>query len=829
MSQSSITSLCNHIASQLGLCTQADKSALGVILSDLEKLQQLLEQRPLDLKRAKTIQMCVEKTIFGELSLENLNTKMEGFIELLNTESAPVALSQQSSSSEAQSPHADSNDDLMDKFISSASATLEALEGQILELEKGDESVQGEIKRLLHSLKGECGVMDYATLAAFIHEVEQHIADQTIASDGLFTALDWLRAQFSNISTGKALQKAPELHLEPSQRAEQPQQPQTATFGSEQTEESQTLLTEFLVESFDHLSTAESALMNITEASDFRESINSAFRAFHTIKGVSGFMGLRVVQDFAHVAENVLDKIRHGHIEVTPEIAELTLASCDILKEMLESMQEHLGKPTWPLPPNYPAITQRLKKVVEKLVSVKAAEPLGQILKTKEGVDAKNIDLAIAQQRSGDGRKLGEILIDNGTAKPDQVSRALRDQKSSGHTKGFEESIRVPITRLERLLDAVGEAVIGHSMVVADPKIAAINDPALEKKFSRINLIMRQVQELSMSLRMVSLKATFQKMARLVRDLSKSTHKSISFITEGETTEIDKSIVEQIGDPLIHILRNSVDHGIEQDASERTAAGKPETASVKLRAYHKSGSIYIEVEDDGAGIDIEKVRKKAIERSLIDPDAQISDMEMYQYIFNPGFSTKDVITEVSGRGVGLDVVQRNIQGLHGNVEVWSEKGVGTRFTMRLPLTLAIIDGMIVRCGTERYIIPTLAILHTQIYRHEYATELMDRGRVIELRGMSMPLVDLAHLLDLRKEFIEQGTVLVVEDTRGRFVGVVVDEILDQQQVVIKNLGKGLGKTEVFAGGAIMNDGAISLILDVTEIISMQLDKKKEYA
>jgi two-component system chemotaxis sensor kinase CheA len=390
--------------------------------------------------------------------------------------------------------------------------------------------------------------------------------------------------------------------------------------------------------------------------------------------------------------------------------------------------------------------------------------------------------------------------------------------------KNIEETIRVPVNRIGQLVDSIGEAVIAQSMVNANPLIANVADQALSTKIAHANSIMRQIQELAMSLRMVSVKATFQKMARLARDLSKKCDRDLEFITEGEDTELDKSVVENIGDPLIHMIRNSIDHGIEA-REQRAAAGKNPKATVRLRAFHRAGSIFIEVMDDGKGLDKEAIYKKAVSKGLCKEDANLSDAEIFQFIFLPGFSTAKTVTDVSGRGVGMDVVRRNIEALRGSVEISSVQGKGTTFSIRLPLTLAIVDGMVVRSGNEKYIIPTLAILESLKATPEQIQTVMGKGKLISVRGELITLVHLGGLLQRSEEIwdVNNGIIMIVEDMLAKKTGLFVDEIIGQQQVVIKSLGEGMHDIPGVTGAAIMSDGTVSLILDVGGIGKLALE------
>ena len=359
-------------------------------------------------------------------------------------------------------------------------------------------------------------------------------------------------------------------------------------------------------------------------------------------------------------------------------------------------------------------------------------------------------------------------------------------------------------------------------MIYAHPAIAGIADQSVHAKVAHAAMTMRQIQEMAMSLRMVSVKATFQKMARLARDLSKKFNRDVDFVTEGEDTELDKSVVENIGDPLIHMIRNAIDHGVES-AEERARAEKSSKATIKLKAYHRAGSIFIEVSDDGRGLDRTAIFQKAVSKNLCKADARLTDEEIFRFIFLPGFSTSKVVTDVSGRGVGMDVVRRNIEALRGSCEIHSVHGKGTTFTIRFPLTLAIVDGMIIRAGVENYIVPTLAIIESLRPSADQIDTVMGEGAIIKVRGELIPLVHLASVFSNnggeKVDFLS-GVIMIVEDMLGKKIGLHLDEIVGQQQVVIKSLGDSMGDVPGVTGAAIMSDGNVSLILDIGGIVKI---------
>lgn len=379
--------------------------------------------------------------------------------------------------------------------------------------------------------------------------------------------------------------------------------------------------------------------------------------------------------------------------------------------------------------------------------------------------------------------------------------------------------LKIDALKLDELFDSIGELVIAQNYLGENAKIKAIADAEVSKTIENLSKITRLIQNRVMGLRMIPIRDTFEKMKRVVRDSSKKVNKTIHLSLEGEETEIDKTMVEALSDPLVHIIRNAIDHGIESSAQDRLSAGKSEEGRVTLRAYHRGGNIIIEVKDDGRGINKAKVYQKGLERGLVQKDEELSDAQIYGLIMQPGFSTADVISDISGRGVGLDVVKTAIEAVRGKIDISSEEGKGTTFAIVLPLTLAIIDGMIVRVNEKIYIIPTLCI--TESFRpHESSVHSAGgKEEFVQLRSELLPIVRLCEVLELdttHRPTPWESTLVCIENARGKFA-LLVDELVGRQQVVIKTLGAFLAKTEGVSGGAVMGNGEIALILNVEEL------------
>jgi len=385
--------------------------------------------------------------------------------------------------------------------------------------------------------------------------------------------------------------------------------------------------------------------------------------------------------------------------------------------------------------------------------------------------------------------------------------------------------IKVDASKLDNLIDMVGELVIIQSMIRQDPSLANLIQSKLSQNLSQLNRITSSLQKDAMSLRMVPVRQTFQKMSRLVRDLGSKSGKKVELALYGEDTEMDRKMVEEINDPLMHMIRNAVDHGIEKPAT-RAERNKPATARVELKAYHQGGNIVIEISDDGNGLDPERIRKKAVSQGLITAGQELSEAEILQLIFAPGFSTAEKVTEISGRGVGMDVVRRNIEALRGKVEIQSVLGKGSKFLIKLPLTLAILDGLVLGVGEERFVLPTFAIRESLRPAKEQIHSVQGRECMVRVRDRLFPLVRISVLFGIGNAVEDpcQGTLVLIEDD-SRQLCLLVDRLIGKQEVVIKSLGETFRHLQGVAGGAILGDGRVGLILDANGIFKMtQLEK-----
>lgn len=580
------------------------------------------------------------------------------------------------------------------------------------------------------------------------------------------------------------------------------------------------LLEEFVSESLELIEAAETALLALEVEPADRESVHTVFRAFHTVKGTSGFLGMTPIKELAHLAENLLSRIRDGKIRYSGGYADLALKAVDLLKELICQVQKALSGQPMRKPKDYDRLLENLANPdsVETQAETPSAVPLprlGDLLVSQGAVDRDVIeDLA---REAGSGR-LGESLVKAGIASASEVARGLRAQRALAEAQAIaDQNVRVRTDRLDRLIDMVGELVIAHAMVSQDETIQNGRNQELVRKIAQTGKIVRELQDLSMSLRMVPLKPAFQKVQRLVRDLASKAGKKVRLQTFGEDTEIDRNMVDVLKDPLVHMVRNAVDHGIEPP-DERAAAGKSEEGLITLSACHSGGSVVVELGDDGRGLNRQKIIEKAVAHGVIDSASGMSEQEIFSLIFRAGFSTAEHVTEVSGRGVGMDVVRRNIEAIRGRIEMTSDVGRGSKFRIILPLTMAVTDGMLVRVGEERYIIPTVSIVKTLRPEQSQVSTISGKAEMVLLRGELLPMFRLSRLLGVSgaREDPAQALLVILAAGETRY-GLMVDELQGQHQLVAKSLGNGIGKVLGISGAAILGDGRVGLILDALEL------------
>ncbi len=762
---------------------------------------------------------------------------------------------------------------IFSEFLARQEAAMEEMEAMILSLEKtADNDSLAALKRLIHTLKGEAALMGLEDVERLCHVTEDSLGVRSAGEmvDSLLQIKDWL-SQLFQCCAGKGPMPesmegivgrltGPQAQVEPAASSKEVASPAAsskeaaspaaavpeaaAAPGSGEAGcglgRDRALLEDFVCEAGEHLEAADVHLLALETNSQDKEAINAVFRAFHTIKGIAGCLGMDQIRSLAHEAESLLDRARKGELALTGAPIDVAFDAVDAIRGMVKALRESLASGNDIQPdvdaealkakivavmasPGAPLAARREGAVPRPAATAEVArEPrrLGEILVAKGTVTPQVVEQALDQQgRDEKHPPLGELLVQEGKAPAKEIAQALRAQ--TAEAVQVKEIVKIDAERLDRLLDTIGELVIAESMISQSTELRQGASQDLVRQLGLLDKITRELQETGTGLRMVPIRATFQKMARLVRDLARKFGKSVDFVTHGEETELDKSVVDRIGDPLVHMVRNAIDHGLEAAPEVRRQAGKPETGRIELRAYHKGGNIYIEIADDGRGLDRQAILKKAVERGLVPAGAELTDQQVWNLIFEPGLSTAKVVTDVSGRGVGMDVVRRNIEQLRGQCEIESAAGTGTTFSIRLPLTLAIIDGMVIRVGQQRYILPTLSIIRSVRPVREDLSTVLGRGEMLSLQGRLIPLFRLGRLFGIAgaESDATRGIVVIVED-EGRQIGLLTDELLGQQQIVIKSLGDTMQGIQGLAGGAVMPDGQVGLILDVSGLAKL---------
>ncbi|HTT20573.1 MAG TPA: chemotaxis protein CheA [Candidatus Binatia bacterium] len=603
------------------------------------------------------------------------------------------------------------------------------------------------------------------------------------------------------------------------------------------------IVKEFLVESYENLDRLDQDLVVLEKNPANRDTLASIFRTIHTIKGTSGFLAFNRLEALTHAGENLLARLRDGVLKLNPEITTALLAMVDAVREMLKSIEE-TGKEG---DRQDKELIARLTTLLElkpetaatqpetsKTASTSKAEPaaganLGEIPIRSGANLAGDAQTAVQQQHSADPRQVGEVPFDKGTVKGQDIADALNAQQQARGQNASESTIRVDVGQLDRLMNRVGELVLLRNQIVQYTN--STEDSELLGTSQRLNLLTTELQESVMKTRMQPIGNIWSKFPRTVRDVALGCGKQVRIEMEGKETELDKTIIEAIKDPLTHLVRNAVDHGIELP-DVRRAAGKNPEGLLFLRAFHEGGQVNIEVTDDGAGLDYERIRNKAIQKALISADqaARMTEREVTNLIFLPGFSTAEKVSNVSGRGVGMDVVKTNIEKIGGMVDVQARPGLGSTVRMKIPLTLAIIPALIVTTAGDRYAIPQVSLL--ELVRLEgdqvrKGLEMVNGAPVYRLRGKLLPLVYLRKELNAealcdtgaRGRIPSNGgdvetTNIVVLRADDRQFGLVVDEINDTEEIVVKPLSKQLKSINTYAGATIMGDGKVALILDV---------------
>ncbi|NPA49615.1 MAG: response regulator [Thermodesulfobacteria bacterium] len=600
------------------------------------------------------------------------------------------------------------------------------------------------------------------------------------------------------------------------------------------------VLKDFITEAKENLERLDEEFVELEQRPEDRELLSSIFRTIHTIKGTAGFFGFKTLEAIAHFAEDILSKLRDGLVVADEETIDVLLKAVDYIKAIIAALEE-TGKE--PVDETYLDFLVDLRNFAEKVAkkaegggaeeekaseekSAKESQEEASSPPEEEKAEEAAKEESPSQKAETKEEKPQEESKSQAETKPQAESKPQtpkpssppkKEDKGAPHVHLTETHVRVDVKLLDQLMNLAGELVLSRNRLV---QIASrISDAELQNATQNLSLVTTELQEKIMKTRMQPIGNVFNKFPRIVRDLARSTGKKVNLRIEGADTELDRSIIDAIKDPLTHLVRNSIDHGIE-DPDTRVQLGKPPVGTLVLRAYHEGGQVVIEIEDDGRGIDVNKVKQKAIERGLITPAEaeKMSDREALALIFKPGFSTAQKVTNISGRGVGMDVVKTNVEKLGGSIDIQTVLGAGTTVRLKIPLTLAIIPALVVTCEGQRYAIPQVSLRELVGLSPETRKNIHQIGdsEFFRLRGEMVPIIRLSKILGLEAESRENESLVILNSGAMDF-GLVVDEIWDSEEIVVKPLGKHFKDISIFAGATIMGDGKMALILDVVGI------------
>jgi len=615
-------------------------------------------------------------------------------------------------------------------------------------------------------------------------------------------------------------------------------------------DEMQEILNDFLTESNEMLEVLDQRFVTLESDPTNTDLLNEIFRAMHSMKGSAGFLGFNHLVDVAHRGENILNKLRQAEMAVSPAIISVILETIDVIKAIMADIREsgtdnHVATAaiasklddilngtaqSAPQAPAHVEPTPAAPKVEASTPAQEApaapAPTLGEIL-VNDGLASKEqvFDALTTQQHQPDPKTpLGEILLQAKAITERALDQALHKQEKQPKPVEEDATIRVETKRLDSVMNLVGELVLGRNRLIkigtqleqqheSDPQVRVLSET-----LAQLNLVTTDLQLAVMKTRMLPIKKVFAKLPRMVRDLSQKLNKQVHLEMRGEETELDKSVADEIGDPLVHLVRNAIDHGIETPA-ERQAKGKAGEGHLTIAASQEGNSIVIRINDDGRGIQVEKVKEKALAKGLIS-EAELSTMEhreILNLIFLPGFSTAEKVTDVSGRGVGMDVVRTNIRKINGSVDLESEPGKGSQIIIKLPLTIAIIQALMVEVERSIFAIPLSTVIEAvRISRSEIKT--INGREVLHLRDRVLPLIRLAQEFDIPTDADRERFYVVVAALGDRRIGVVVDELRSQEEVVIKSIWDYLETVKGVSGATITGEGKVVLILDTSELV-----------
>lgn len=732
--------------------------------------------------------------------------------------------------------------EMLTSFVSESLDSLDSCEPLIEEIrESQDNETINAVFRVFHTLKGLSGFFGMNIINKVTHEAETlldlirknpSLINEDVISI-IYSAFDFLRELINKVNIDfsdlSAKDEAEDMILIIKDAISRIQNPPSENYFLEENFESDTIsetdffseddspveatfitnsennetdefLSQYLEGALELTETISNNLVILEKDSNNTELIGQTFGAVHSLKGNSGFMGFADIEEIAMDMETILDSVRSHELDLNEIIISILLGNLEM-------------------------ITTRINEY-------------GSGTKTANPIDSQNVELDISNHpidlnlldddslpKFDEKEQIIENTIPSASDKDIHISSNLPKVESNDSKKTNsaiqKKDIRVDTAKIDRLFDLVGELITIESMVTNNPDIKGMNLPNFSRSANLLNKISRELQEVTMSVRMMPLESLFNKMKRLVRDVSVKMNKKVDLIISGQETEMDKNIIDEIADPLVHLIRNSVDHGIEMP-KDRISAGKIETGKVYLTARYEGNEILITIRDDGKGLAKDKILQKAIEKGIISTgNDKLTDKEIFKLIFEPGFSTADKVTDISGRGVGMDVVKKNIEKLRGTIDLDSQPGNGATVILRIPLTLAIIESMVFRIGGSKFAMPILSVIESLKVTNDRITQTMDGLELVKVRNELIPVIRLHELFhkDPDSKNLTDGLLVIVE-SRERKACLFVDEIIGQQQAVVKSMTDYIGKVPGLTGCMILGDGNIGLIVDIDGIFDL---------
>lgn len=792
----------NNLSLMLVMTTPGDRAGIDLLLSLCDDAQKAASGearferlcKAVDLLKAQAAADDILATLgaFVNAALQDLENAGEARYpgEGATGENAPVRHPDVS---------ADVDESFLVEFIETHSLLLDDFEAALVDVQRIGESpdeVTTYVKRYLHNIKGDAGSIGLLGVERVCHALEDMLEETSL--DGLSTILlqfkEWVSSSMKQIAAGGAPAVTAEQFLSSHKPA---QTVASAVLAAPKQSEAQVdideydisgeadILLEFAAEAEEHLNNVESIILDSDGTFD-KDAVDTIFRGIHSLKGGSAYFTLEEMMRSSHILENFLSEVRDGKRRLDSRLHSLLLVYIDLQKDILK----------------------RAKVASASGTRMTFSKSSKNFLKSLDSYERGTMKVEVQAEPSPED------------ASAEQAAEEPEVVESSGTKLQVKDFVKVDTTRLDHLIDSIGEMVIYSSMLVRHCRELLGNHEGVMDTTHRVEKFSRDLQDIGMSMRLVPIKGLFQKMSRLVWDTSKKLGKNIQFSMHGEDTELDRNLIDKLADPLMHMVRNALDHGVEPSA-EREAKGKPKAGTVTLSAFHAGGSIHIQIKDDGRGLNPEKLFAKAVEKGIVQPGQKLTQNEMYQLIFAPGFSTAATVTDISGRGVGMDVVRRNVESLRGRIHIQSEIDKGSTFTIELPLTLAIIDGIQIRVGAEHFIVPSLSIVEFVRPNAGMITNALDIGETFHFRGKYLPVFRLADLYGIDSEHLdpERATMIVVENSE-ELVALMVDEVLGQYSTVIKNLGPAFEDGKGLAGCAIMPNGDVALILDIRSLVQL---------